>query len=196
MPIILLAVILCQWEEGLHTMRKYYSNNNNNYYCLMATFFNSTTTTMNLYVRDEGYVVGVWLSQKLMISHWSRYHYISEETNLSLWIVNNYVGGSESHIYLMVGHSDVTPVCGLEVYITSKQYDGYPRHMIACVRKLRVYTQKYYWFYENFRHFIVRAKNCFTFKLGKTASLFYTYKDICSINNINFTMHKGLIPSL
>ena len=99
---------------------------------------------MNPYMWDEGYVVGVWLSQKLMISHWSRCHYTSEETTLSVWIVNNYVGNSESHIHLMVGCSDITPICELEVYMTSKQYNEYPRHMIASMRKLRVHTQKDY----------------------------------------------------
>ena len=70
-----------------------------------------------------------------MISHSSRCHYISEETTLSLWVVNNHVGGSESHIHLMVGCSDVTPVCGLEVYITSKQYNEYPWHVIVSVHE-------------------------------------------------------------
>ena len=57
---------------------------------------------------------------------------------------NNYVGDSESHIHLMVGCSDVTPICELEVHITSKQYSEYLRHTIASVRKLRVHTQKDY----------------------------------------------------
>ena len=76
-----------------------------------------------------------------MISYSSRCHYISEETNLSLWVASSYVGDSKSHIHLMVGCSDITSACGLEVYRASKQYNGYP-HMIESVRKLRVHTQK------------------------------------------------------
>ena len=123
-------------------MRKYGSNSNN-CYCFMAviilvfflqqfSLFYHYYYTMNPHMyrmKDVWWVYGC--PKNDLILKTSMCHYLSQETTLSLRIVNNnYVGDSKSRIYLMVGCSDITPVCDLEVYITSKQYSGYPWHMI------------------------------------------------------------------
>ena len=71
-------------------------------------------------------------------------HYILILGNqFSLRIVNNdYVGGSKSHIHLMVGCSDVTPTCDLKVHITSKKYNGSPAHDSVCEKTKSAHTKE------------------------------------------------------
>ena len=94
------------------TMRKYGSNN----YCFMAQdniIFNSIYHHCHESTCGMKDMWWVYDCPKIDLCH-----YTSEETTLSLCVVNNYAGGSESHIHLMVGCSDVTPICDLEVHRT------------------------------------------------------------------------------